>query len=239
VRKFEIFVGVVVLSLVGVILFQQYQISGLYGQNRELAVSNAQKDDDMTELMNRHNQLNASYQQILSSLEQAIETLNAKDANFSSLQREYLALIESLQQDYVNLTEAYNALIQAHQEYVTIHHYVDAEYNDLLQKYQDLKGIAIELCNKYGATDGIFILDYHFSMGTVGMTATFLANMTLYNALLTANVTVKVYGAGGTTKTFTYTIPSGATVNKVEGWSGGIWAEDYSNIMIENVERDW
>jgi hypothetical protein len=66
-----------------------------------------------------------------------------------------------------------------------------------------------------------------------------LANMTLYNALLTANVTVKVYGLKGTTKTFTYTIPSGTILNKVEGWSGGVFVEDYDYIMIESVERNW
>ena len=63
--------------------------------------------------------------------------------------------------------------------------------------------------------------------------------MTLYNALLTADVTVKVYGKVGTTRTFTYTIPTGATVNKVEGRSGGIFAEDYSYVTIEKVQRSW
>jgi len=62
--------------------------------------------------------------------------------------------------------------------------------------------------------------------------------MTLYNALLDANVTVKVYG-GGTIKTFTYNIPSGATVNKIKEWFGGLYVEDYSNIMIDKVERNW
>jgi len=217
-KRLEILEIIVVLSLVGIIIFQQYQISGLNGQNRELAVSNVQKDSDYTELMNKYNQLqtdsqnlynqlNTSYLQVLSDLNEITKTLDRKDANYTAL------------------SESYNGLLQ--------------NQTSLLQKYNDLKNVAVQLCNKYGATDGIFILNYHFSMGTVGLTTTFLANMTLYNALLTANVTVKVYGGGGTTRTFTYTIPTGVTVNKVEGWSGGIFAEDYSNIMIDKVERNW
>jgi hypothetical protein len=228
-KMIEVFGIMVVVSLVGVVVFQQYQISGLYGQNRELAVSNTQKDSDNNELMNQYdqlqrdsqnayNQLNASYQQVLSNLEKTVEALSEKDVNFSFLQEEYLTLIQSLQHDNLNLT---------------------VSYNDLSQKYQDLKDVAIQLCSEYGATDGVFILDYKYSWGTVGMTSTYLANMTLYNALLTANVTVKVYGLKGTSRTFTYTIPSGTTVNKVEGWSGGVFAEDYDYITIDTVERNW
>jgi hypothetical protein len=217
-KRLEILEIVIVLSLVGIIVFQQYQISGLFGQNRELALSNQQKDNNCDELTNQYNQLqrdsqnaysqlNASYRQLLSNLGQVIETLERKDANFTSL------------------SESYDVQL--------------LNYDSLLQKYNDLKNVAVQLCDNYGATDGIFILDYKYSWGSVGMTATYLANMTLYNALLTANVTVKVYGLKGTTKTFTYTIPSGTILNKVEGWSGGVFVEDYDYIMIESVERNW
>jgi hypothetical protein len=53
------------------------------------------------------------------------------------------------------------------------------DYDSLLQKHSDLKTLAIELCDKFGATKGIFVMAYHFSTGLNGMTVTCLANMTL------------------------------------------------------------
>lgn len=91
---------VVVLSLAGVIAYQQLEISKLYGQNRELAVSNLQKDEENADLRNSYNQLNITYSQTLNSLGQLTDMLEVKDSELSQLQ-----------QDYSNLTISYNGLL--------------------------------------------------------------------------------------------------------------------------------
>jgi hypothetical protein len=95
----------------------------------------------------------------------------------------------------------------------------------------------LQLNSKYNTanTDGIYILNYSITYGQVGLSQTYTADITLYNALSTANVTVKLYGSDS--KLFTYVMPTGSTLNRVETWTGDIWARDFSKITVESVMR--
>lgn len=94
------FVSLVVsLSLVGIIVWEQFEILRLQGRNEELLISNSYKDQEITDLGDSYKQLNSSYFQTLNSLQQLTVMLNASDSNLSELQ-----------QDYLNLTNSYNDL---------------------------------------------------------------------------------------------------------------------------------
>jgi hypothetical protein len=198
---------VVVLSLAGVITYQQLEISKLYGQNRELVVSNLQKDEENADLRNSYTLLNSTYFQTLNSLGQLTDMLEAKDGNLSRLQ-----------QDYTNLT---------------------ISYNGLLTQYNGLRDSIMELSLDFGGKGGIFILNYTYSWEQIGVPVTnqYTAIMRLYNALEDATVTVKVYGLGGSSRSFTYFIPAYSEEFFVETWDTGLWTEDFSLIMIYNVTR--
>ena len=106
---------------------------------------------------------------------------------------------------------------------------------NLSEKVDELETSIAWLSQEFGGYDGIFILNHSYSFGTVGMITTYTVTMELYNALEEANVTVKVYGEGS--RAFTYQMPSYTKRKYVEFWSGGAFYEDFSMIMIENVER--
>ena len=93
----------------------------------------------------------------------------------------------------------------------------------------------LQLNNKYNTTntDGIYILNYNITYGQVGLSQTYTADITLYNALSTATVTIKLYGSDS--KLFTYVMPTGSTLHRIETWTGDIWARDFSKITVESV----
>jgi len=95
----------------------------------------------------------------------------------------------------------------------------------------------LQLDSKYNTTntDGIYILNYSMTYGQVGLSQTYTADITLYNALSTATVTIKLYGSDS--KLFTYVMPTGSTLYRVETWTGDIWARDFSKIIVESVAR--
>jgi cell division protein FtsL len=227
---------VLAVGLVGTIAVYTSTIAGKDSQISSLTTDKTNLQNQVTSLTSEYNIYLANHHYTDSEYNNYVAWLSGNKTNLqsqlnlltsdkTSLQSQVnflnsqISNLSSLQSSYLNLSNSYNALIQ---------------------KYDDLKNVAIQLCDKYGATDGIFILDYKFTSGTSGLSTTYLANMTLYNALLTANVTVELFGkAGGTPITFTYTIPTGETVHKIEAWTGGIFWEDYSCIIIEKVERNW
>ena len=86
---------VIGLSLVGVILWEQLEISRLQGRNEELLVSSLQKEQEISNLDNNYNQLNSSYFQTLSTLQQVTDLLNSSDSKLSTLQQNYSNLLES------------------------------------------------------------------------------------------------------------------------------------------------
>jgi uncharacterized protein HemX len=167
---------VVILALIGVTVFQQFEISRLYGQNRELAVSNQQKDEQNTDLRNSYSNLNSSYFQTLSSLGQLANTIGIKDSE-----------MYSLQQDCSNLNVSYNGLLTR----------LDSLRNSIKELSMELggkEGIFV-LNYTYVETD----------VGTPPLQEyRYTATMRFYNALDNATVTVKVYGETGSSKEFTY-----------------------------------
>jgi phage-related tail protein len=238
-------VTIVAIVLIGLLVFQQFWIQNLNGQINTLTVQNTQKDNEIATLTEEYNQLDISYQKILSSLEQINGSLNTMVINYSNLSKDYADLQANYQNQYNQLVQNLNAvtsLLNEKESNLTAlqktFNVLSQNYSMLLQDYDNLKELTIQLCNSFGATDGVFIQYWQMTYGLNGMITTCLANMTLYNALPTANVTVEIYGTTGT-KLFTYNIPSGTTVQKIEFWSEGIFGVDYGNILIYEVDRDW
>jgi hypothetical protein len=224
-------VTIVAIVLICVLVFQQVWIQNLNGQ--------------INTLTDEYNQLDISYQKILSNLEQINGSLNTAVINYNNLSEDYEDLQANYQNQYNQLLQNLNSvtslLNEKESDLTALQNTFNAlsqNYSMLLQDYDNLKELAIQLCSSFGATDGVFIQYWQMTYGLNGLITTCLANMTLYNALPTANVTVEIYGTTGT-KLFTYNIPSGTTVQKIEFWSEGIFGVDYGNILIYEVDRDW
>jgi uncharacterized protein YukE len=220
-----IVVVVIALSLVGVILYQQQEISNLYGQNKELSNSNLTKDQDLTNMQNSYNdqisklnnnyeQLNSTYTQTLASLRQITTLLNSSDSKLTKSQADYLELLGS----YNNLSDSYTSMS-----------------TNLTVKIDELRNSIAGLSQEFGGLDGVFILNYTYTK-YAGLTWQHTFTLVLYNALETANVTVRVYGQGS--KDFTYSMPAYSKRTFAESWAGSsIGGEDYSLIIIESVQR--
>lgn len=190
--------------------------------------------------------LNASYQKYVETYNRTnSEYLNLENqnnaflSNYNALEATYNQLSSYYQQLSSDLTQTTGMLNTKETELSELQNNVTVlknSYDDLYQQYEALSNASIQFCNRYNATDGVFILNYTMTVGTIGLTTTYLANMTIYNALTAANVTVELYGTGGTVN-FTYQIPEGTIVHKAESWQGGIFGQNYGSILIENVTR--
>jgi len=213
------FAVVIGLSLVGVILYQQLEISRLHGRNEELAVSNLQKGEENADLRNSYNQLNSTYFQLLSSLETITSLLNSSDSELSSLKQDYLNLLES----YHSLSDSYDNL--------------SANWSS---KVDSLKESIAQLSEELGlGYEGIFILNYTYIYTYDYPIHRYFGEFVLYNALESANVTVKVYSPQSY-RTFTYSMPAYSKQTYVEHWDTGMeMGKDFSLIRIENVEREY
>jgi len=197
---------VIALSLVGVIVYQQLEISRLYGRNEELTVSNMQRDQEITNLKDDFHRLNSTYFQLLDSLQTITGLLNSSDSKLSSLQQNYSILLES--------------------------------YNNLSTKVETLKNSIAQLSQELGGYEGIFVLNYTYIYTNEYPYHRYYAEIELYNALESAEVTVIVYGTGGTSKTFIYSMLGYSKRTFVETWDTGLeGGYDFSLITIDNVVR--
>jgi hypothetical protein len=197
---------VTTLSLIGVIVCQQFEISRLYGRNEELTVSNMQKDHEITNLKDDFHRLNSTYFQLLDNLQTIASLLNSSDSKLSLLQQNYSLLLDS--------------------------------YSNLSTKVQTLKNSIAQLSQEFGGYEGIFILNYTYIYTYEYPYHRYYAEIEWYNALESAEVTVKVYGTGGTSKTFTYSMSGYSKRTFVETWDTGLeGGYDFSLITIDDVVR--
>lgn len=104
---------VVALSMATVIVFQQQEISRLYGRNEELATSNSQNEQKLGERNDAYSSLNASYFQTLDSLQQLSELLNTSETRLTELNQSYSSLSTSwntLSANFDSLNANFNTL---------------------------------------------------------------------------------------------------------------------------------
>lgn len=142
--------------------------------------------------------------------------------------------ITSLQNSNTQLSNQVSSLLTDKQ---TLGSQITSLQSQISDMKKEIESMTLRINNKYNTSgvDGVYLLNYSMKYGLVGLTQTYTADITLYNSLSTAIVTVKVYGSDS--REFTYTIPTGENLHRVETWSGDIWTRNYNNIVIETVKR--
>jgi predicted PurR-regulated permease PerM len=187
----------------------------------ELTLNN--KDSTITSLSEQVDSLNSqieSYNSMIASLNSQISSLQNQSSSLSSQNTNLQNQVDSLNSQITELNSQINTL--------------NATVNTQTIVITEM---LLRLDNKYNTTntDGIYILNYSITYGQVGLSQTYTADITLYNALSTATVTIKLYGSDS--KLFTYEMSTGSTLHRVETWTGDIWARDFSKITVDSVER--
>lgn len=190
-------------------------------------------DDLNSQINTQQNQLDSKDAQI-SNLNTQIETLNSQIENLNSQISSLQNQSSSLSSQNTNLQNQVDSLNSQITELNSQINTLNATVNTQTIVISEM---LLQLNNKYNTTntDGIYILNYSLTYGLVGLSQTYTADITLYNALSTATVTIKLYGSDS--KLFTYEMPTGSTLHRIETWTGDIWARNFDNIVVDSVVR--
>lgn len=216
------------VSIVVIVLLISVAISGY------LYVTLVQTQNDLgNQIVELENERDDALAEI-ENLEGQIMILQNSVATLKSERDEAKQQVDTLQDqlnDLENQFESLNAQI------IELNSQITNLNTELNEQNTVISEMLLQLDNKYHLTndDGIYILNYTIAYGLSGLSQTYTADITLYNALSTATVTIKLYGSDSVS--FTYEMATGSTLHRVETWTGDIWARNYANIVVDSVVR--
>lgn len=230
-----------VLSFIVIILIISNVVIYTYlkSQVDVLTVERNQLNDKISIFQDLANQVPSLHQQI-SNLSEHIRIINKQVNDLQSEKNALEYQIQILQNQNSVLQEKAGTLQSEKNKLETqignLSSQIATVNTIVNQQNKEINGMLLKLNEIYRINNnGIYVLNYKITYGQVGLDQTYTADITLYNALSTVTVTVKLYGSDS--KLFTYTIPTGETLHRIETWKGDIWARNFDNISIENVTR--
>ena len=212
-RNIAIGIGVICIVLVAVLVVRELDYQSTLNNKDSTIQSLSDQIDSLNAQIESYNSMIASLNSQISSLQNQSTTLSSQNSNLQDQ-------IDSLNAQITDLNSQINTL--------------NAELNE---QNIVISEMLLQLDDKYHLTNdnGIYILNYTIAYGLSGLSQTYTSDITLYNALSTATVTVKLYGSDSVS--FTYEMPTGSTLHRVETWTGDIWARNYANIVVDSVVR--
>lgn len=212
-RNIAIGIGVICIVLVAALIAIELDYKSTLNNKDSNIISLSEQIDSLNSQIESYNSTIASLNSQISSLQNQSSSLSSQNTNLQNQ-------VDSLNSQITQLNSQINTL--------------NAQVNDQTTVISEM---LLQLNNKYNTTntDGIYILNYSLTYGQVGLSQTYTADITLYNALSTATVTIKLYGSDS--KLFTYEMPTGSTLHRIETWAGDIWARNFDNIVVESVVR--
>lgn len=212
-RNITIGLGVICIVLVVALVVMKFDYESTLNNKDSNIISLSEQNDSLNSQIESYNSTIASLNSQISSLQNQSSSLSSQNTNLQNQ-------VNSLNSQITDLNSQINTL--------------NAEVNNQTIVISEM---LLQLNSKYDTTntDGIYILNYSMTYGQAGLSQTYTADITLYNALSTATVTIKLYGSDS--KLFTYEMPTGSTLHRVENWTGDIWARNFDNIVVESVVR--